>query len=187
MSSTYNTMKNTLDKLNLYSFEGTTVENELKAYAYVLDKLNGDLEEMLCECFIDTAESFGLANREIVFGEEKSNLDVSKRRKMLKLRESICMSSFTVEKIKEAISSFGLDFVMTEYPSQYMVRVDAVGDYSKKEQAFIQKEIEKIIPAHLTVQVIFGGPTWDESDAKNNSFTGIDSLDYTWDEIDNMD
>ncbi len=187
MSSTYDTMKNTLEKLNLYSFDGTTVDCEIRAYAYVLDKLNAELSQMLSECFIDSAESYGLKNREIVFTRERSDLDVIKRRQMLKLRESICMTSFTVEKIREAIKSFGLDAVITEFPSLYLVRVDAVGDYSLIEQAWIQKEIEKIMPAHLSVQVIFSGPTWDESDAKGNTFASIDSLDFTWDEIDSMD
>lgn len=187
MVSAYTSMTNALNKLNLYSFDDTNVSYELKVYAYFLDELNNEILILLNECFIDSASSYGLENRELIIGAKREDLSVEERRDMLKLRESICMSSFTVEKIKEAINSFGLKCEIFEYPSLYLVRVDAVGDYSTAQQAWIRTEIEKIMPAHLEVQVIFSGPTWNESDSKNNTFTAIDSLDYTWNEIDNME
>lgn len=187
MKSAYSNMTSALQKLHIYSFDNTNVSNEIKTYAYFLNKLNEEILTLLNECFLCSASSYGLSNRELIIGAVREDLSVEKRRDMLKLRESICMSSFTVDKIKEAIHSFGLKCEIYEYPSLYIVRIDAVGDYSKAEQAWIKSEIEKIIPAHLSVQVIFSGPTWDDSDAKNNTFFAIDNLNYSWNEIDNMD
>lgn len=187
MSDTYISMKNALSTLSLYDFDDTNISNELKVYAYVLDELNNELNVMLDECFIDTASSYGLSQRELIIGDVRNDLSVDKRREMLKLRESICKSSFTVEKIKESLKSFGLQFELKEYPSLYIVNIDARGSYSAKEQVWIRNEVEKIMPAHLTAQVIFGGPTWEVSDNKNNTFSYIDSLSYTWDTIDNLE
>lgn len=187
MSDTYVSIKNALTPLSLYDFEGTNISNELKVYAMVLDELNDELCTMLDECFIDTASSYGLSQRELIIGDVRDDLSVEKRREMLKLRESICKSSFTVEKIKESLKSFGLQFELKEYPSLYIVNVNAFGSYSQKEQAWIQNEVEKIMPAHLITQVVFCGPTWDQSDSKNNTFSYIESLDLSWDEIDNLE
>lgn len=187
MSDTYTSMKNSLSTLSIYEFEGTNISNELKAYALVLDEINAELSEMIDECFIDTASSYGLSQRELTIGAVRDDLTIDKRREMLKLRESICKSSFTVEKIKESLRSFGLQFELKEYPSLYIVNVDARGSYSQKEQAWIRTEVEKIMPAHLSIQVIFCGPTWDESDSKDNTFSYIESLCYSWDTIDNLE
>lgn len=187
MRDTYTSMKKALEPLVLYDFDDTNISNELKAYAFVLDEINRDIEEMLNECFIDTANSYGLSNRELVIGAQRDDLSVAKRREMLRLREGICKSSFTLEKIEESLKSFGLLYELKEYPSLYIVSVNARGSYSKKEQAWIQNEVEKIMPAHLIVQVIFCGPTWEQSDSKNNTFSTIDSLNLSWDEIDNLE
>ncbi len=187
MKDTYTSMTQALSAFNLYSFDNTNISRELRVYAHFLNELNNELQTLLDECFIDSASSYGLSIRELIIGTERTDLSTAQRREMLKLRESICKSSFTVEKIKESIRSFGLDFKIFEYPSLYIVRVDAVGDYTKEERAWITSEIEKIMPAHLGVQVVFGGPTWEKSDNNNKTFLEIDTLNYTWHEIDNID
>ena len=96
MRDTYTSMKKALEPLVLYDFDDTNISNELKAYAFVLDEINRDIEEMLNECFIDTANSYGLSNRELVIGAQRDDLSVAKRREMLRLREGICKSSFTL-------------------------------------------------------------------------------------------
>lgn len=187
MIDAYTSMTDVLSRISLYSFDDTNVSYELRAYACVLDKLNEELMTMLNECFIDTAQSYGLSQRELIIGAERTDLSVEKRREMLKLRESICKSSFTVSKIKESLSSFGLTCEVYEYPPLYTVIVDAVGDYSKPEQAWIRSEVEKIMPAHLHVEVVFGGPSWEKSDTNNYTFSYVDSLNYTWESIDNLE
>ena len=187
MGDSYNSMAKSLGALSLYDLESENISNELKAYAFIIDEINDELIEMLQECFIDTASTYGLANRELIIGAVRDDLTIEKRREMLKLRESITKSSFTVEKIKESLRSFGLEFELHEYPSLYIVNVNAKGSYTTEEQAWIRSEINKIMPAHLQVQVVFCGPTWEQSDENDSTFSYIDSLDYTWDTIDNLD
>lgn len=188
MKDPYISMKESLSTLSLYSFDKTNIVYELEAYALMLDKLNSELEKMLKECFIDTADSYGLENRELIIGVKRDDLTISKRREMLKLRESIDQSSFTVDKIKKSLSSFGLvDYTLKEFPYLYTVVIDTLGSYTEPQKAWIRSQVEKIMPAHLNAYVVFNGPTWQQSDTKNNSFSYIDSLDYKWEEIDNLE
>lgn len=186
MISSYNSMKNVLSMLNLYSFDSTNIRNELLAYSHALDGVNVGLAELIEECFVDTAYTYGLSNRELLFGALRDDVSYLKRRTMLKGRENITSTYFTLPKIKKALKSFGLECEIIEYPSLYTVVINAIGEYSKNQQAWINSEVLKIMPAHLNVQVIFDGVSWDESDSKNNTFSTIDNLNYTWNTIDNL-
>ncbi len=185
MKGAFESMKESLSRLNLYDFDNTNISNEMKAYAFVIDSLYEQLCLMLRECFIETAQTFGLSNREMIIGAKVENDNVESRRKMLMLRESINQSSFTVEKIKESLNSFGLECKVIEYPSLYTVVIDTIGEYPEDKRVWISSEIQKIMPAHLIVEVIFNGASWELSDSKNNTFSYIDSLGLTWEEIDN--
>lgn len=186
MSKSYDRMKSVLTKLDLYDFENTTVSFELKAYASVLDEVNDQLFSMLDECFIDSANSYGLSMREQIIGSIRTDLSLKERRNMLKLRENIDMSSFTPDKIKEALSSFNLDCTLYEYPSLYKVVIVANGEYKAEQQAWIQTQVEKIMPAHLEVYIVFDGMTFEQIDTKDNTYSFIDSLDYTWADIEKL-
>lgn len=184
MKDAYSSMCGALAPLSLYKFDDTNVSYELLSYALVIDEMNTKLVEMLKECFLETASDYGLSNREIVIGAVRDDLGANKRRNMLKLRESITSSSFTLSEMKRAIESFGLQGEIYEYPSLFTVVIKAEGSYSLHQQAWIRAQVEKIMPAHLSVQVVFGGPTWEDSDTKNNTFEYIDSLNLTWNNID---
>lgn len=185
MISSFESMRESLSKLNLYDFSKANISNELKTYAWFFDMLKEELCTMLNECFVDTAQSYGLSEREAIIGAKRDGVSILERRNMLLLRESINKSSFTVSKIKESLKSFGLECEVYEYPSQYTVVLDSIGDYSKSQIAWIKTEVEKIMPAHLNVEIIINGATWSYSDSKDNTFSYIDSLDMTWNEIDN--
>lgn len=186
MKSAYTSMVEALTPLSIYEFENTNVGYELLSYSLVLDEINEKLTKLLDECFIESASDYGLENRELIIGAVRNDLSVDKRRSMLKLRESITSSSFTLSEIKKSLESFGLQSKIYEYPSLYIVVIDAIGSYSTELQAWIRSQVEKIMPAHLQVQVVFGGPTWEQSDTKDNTFSYIDSMGLTWGDIDNI-
>ena len=186
MKSYFDTMKKALHSTSLYEVDYNYLWYELMTYASEIDTINADIIDMLNECFINTASSYGLSNRELVIGALRDDLDIEKRREMLTLRERIDTSCFTVPKIKQALESFGLEFELIEYPSLYTVVVDTIGHYDKKQQTWIRNEVRKIMPAHLSVDVIFNGLRWQTIDLKNNTFSYMDSLFMTWKEIDNL-
>ncbi len=184
---TYILMKEALYPLDLYSFDDTKISYELMAYSVVFDELNNELCTMLSERFVQSASSYGLSEREIVVGAQREDLNIEERREMLMLRNSLDNNSFTLSKIKNALKSFGLSCNVYEYPNQFVIVLDAIGTYKSEQQAWIRAEVQKIMPAHLQVQVIFGGPSWDTIDQNNNTYAYLDSLDMTWDSIDNLE
>lgn len=187
MKSSFENMRAVLSRTSLYDIDAKNVSNELMAYADVFDEVNKELRNMMDECFVSTAKSFGLSNRERVIGKVRDDLDELKRREMLLLRGAMNSQCFTVKSIKEALKSFGLVFSLYEFPSQSTVVLDAIGEYSDAQKAWICSQVQKIMPAHLFVQVIFSGPTWTDIDTNNNTFDAIDSKNYIWQEIDNLD
>ena len=187
MKGSYERMSGVLGKLFLYNFSGTEVMCEIKAYASVIDEMNNTLNKMILECFTDTASSYGLEQKELMIGAVRDDLSVEKRRSMLKLRESIDASSFTPDKIRKSLDSFGLEYVLHEYPSLYIVVVDAVGEYSDAQKSWIRNQVKKIMPAHLEVQVVFNGIRWATIDSENRTFGTMDDYDLTWEEIDDLE
>lgn len=187
MKQAYKSMCEALKPLGLYSFESTNVSNELLTYAVMIDELNNTLNDLLSECFIDTAEDLGLSQREKVIGAVRGDLSIDKRRSMLKLRESINLSSFTPSKIKKSLESFGLTCEVYEFPTLFTAVVDATGKYTVAQKAWIRSQVEKIMPTHLQVQVVFNGPSWAQIDEYNNNFSYINIKNYSWEQIDNLE
>lgn len=187
MKDAYKSMCDALSPLGLYSFDSTNVKNELLSYAVAIDELNRMLVEILDECFIDSAQDFGLSQRELIIGAQRDDLSIEKRRSMLKLRESISLSSFTPSKISKSLESFGLSCEVYEFPSLYITVIDATGKYTSAQKAWIRSQVEKIMPAHLQVQVVFNGPSWAQIDENDNNFSYMNIRNYTWEEIDNLE
>ena len=54
-------MKNKLSAIGIYNIEnGSNIYNELKAYSVELDRIFSELDTMLREYFIETAQSYGI-------------------------------------------------------------------------------------------------------------------------------
>lgn len=185
--NSYNSMTDKLKKTAIYRFGSTNISSEILTYAIEFDRLNDNIDEMLRECFISTACDYGISLRELVIGAVRDDLDIEKRRQMLTMRECININDFNISGIQKALNSFNVDSIITEYPSFNMVTVNAIGGYTQKERSWIKTEIEKIMPAHLDVQIIFNGLSWEEFDNKDITFSELDGKDMTWDEIDNFE
>lgn len=156
MKSSFDSMKFLLLSANIYNLDDSNVSDELRAYACILDEYYEKIKTMLSECFIDTASSYGLDIREKILGAIRDDLSVEKRREQLKIRECIDGSSFSKEKIEEALKSFGLsDFEIVERASQYIVDVNIYTTHTDAQKAWIKSQIKKIMPAHLFVNINF--------------------------------
>ncbi len=187
MRSSIQTMRKALESTKLYSTQDNNLSDELEVYKMIIDRLNNEIINLINECFVQTASGFGLENREMIIGAVRDDLTVDKRRQMLCRREAIDSSCFTPDKIKESLYSFGLDFELYEYPTLLEIVIIAEGEYSKEQQAWIRTQVQKIMPAHQQVHVIFNGPSWADIDSTSNSFLSMDNHNMTWEEIDNLD
>ncbi len=173
---------------DIYNLEpGTNVHNELSAYAAALDAHRENLDAVLRECFLSTAETYGIELREKVFGSPRTDYSITDRRNMLMLRNSIGESDFTLDGFDKIMQSLGVtDYTVTEMPTLQTVSVSIGGSYNSRDKAWIINEVTKFVPAHIRCNVYFGGKTWSELDALVGTYAEFDSNNYTWAQLNNL-
>lgn len=121
-----------------------------------------------------------------MFGPPRGDLSVAERRERLKKRMSLNDGDFTPAGIRKALDSFGLEYVISEFPAQNRLEITAQTRYSQAERAFISRETAKIVPAHLEFQLVFNTLMWSELDARDKTFAELDNDDLRWEEIDSL-
>ena len=181
----YESMKSTMAPLKIYSADAQDLDRELTVYADEIERLYTELDGMFGERFISTAEDIGLRVYEELFGPERSELSAQQRREMLMLRMNLGEGDFTPAGISRALDSLGIDYTVSEFPALNRLNITAATeDYSEAEQAFIEREISKIIPAHLEFQITFNTLMWSQLDDMDRTFSAIDSENLTWKQLD---
>lgn len=151
----YTSMKNKLHPIGLYNVtDSSNVSAELKAYAEGLDKLFNMLDEMTREYFIDTAEGYGLSERERFTTRERSEYSIEKRREMLKIQEQMMGNDCSPNTFRKILEGCGLsDFEITENFSEQTVIItinDTLADETKK---YVEERINAEFPVHLIITI----------------------------------
>lgn len=181
-----NNMKRALAPIGAYNTSGRELNAELRAYADELELLYELLDGVLPERFTATAGDEGLSVYEGYFGPARTDKTIAERRQMFRERLSLGGSDFTPAGVRQALDSFGLEYVITEFPSAYQLTILAATDHDRAEQRFISREVAKIIPAHIEYQLLFNTATWSELDARDLTFAQWESENMTWDDIDSI-
>ena len=133
---------------------------------------------------LSSAESYGIELREKVLGDLKDFYPLSKRREMLRIRNIFGESDFTPSAIGRFLNGVGVtDYNITENPANNIISVSIGGSYSDSEAKWIKKQVEDILPAHLTAFVYFGGKTWRDFELQDKTFAQLDALDLKWKDI----
>lgn len=187
--SSLNSMKQKLRPLGFYDLnDDSLISAELSAYAVVLNEISATLAEIERECFVNTAESYGLGMLERMLGPEQTNKSIEERRNQLLYRSAITANDFTKSSLEKALLAAGLDGSIVEYPAQNSVHINCSGlTNGSLDKAAAQKMVEEFLPAHLECIFNFGTLQWDSIDALGNTFDAMDARGLTWDEIDNFD
>lgn len=185
MMAVLDNLKNRLAPIGVYREDAPVLTWELIAYAAELERLYTELSVMFRERFIDTAQDEGLRAYELLFGPERTGESTEERRRLLKLRMELGDGDFTPAGIRKALDSIGIQYTISEFPHLNKLNVIAVSDHAPAQQAWIRREVSKIIPAHIEFQLTFNTMTWQQWDALDRTFSAIDTEDQTWDQIDN--
>lgn len=129
---------------------------EIKAFSVGLDMIFNELDEMLREYFIYTAQSYGLTERERFTGAVRDDLSVEKRRELLKIREQTNEKFCTPEAFNKILQGYGLGgFELIENPQKNALTVKIYDALDEQNKAWVNKMIENDFPAHLAVTVDF--------------------------------
>ncbi len=178
-----------LRTLGIYNLDDpdSNIALELKVYASELERLKENTVEMLNECFVESASGYGLSNLEEIFSEVRSDLSAETRRQMLLKRISLNNNDFTLDGIKKALESFNLEYTISEYPSYNRLVIIADTNYTIAQKEWIKAEVEKIVPSHLELSLVFNSLSWEELEAEDLTFAAIDNKDITWNEFDSLE
>ena len=177
-------MKAAMSTVKLYDTDAPNLSAELSAYGDELDRMQVQLDGLLPERFLLTAGDRGLSAYEEMFGPVRSELSLADRRRLLHLRLTLGGGDFTPAGIRQALDSFGLDYVITEFPALDRLNIIAQTNYTKAQQNLILQETKKIIPAHLEFQLVFNSLTWAQLDARDKTFAALDNDNLTWEQFD---
>ena len=129
---------------------------EIKAFSVGLDMIFNELDEMLREYFIDTAQSYGITERERFTGAVRDDLSIEKRRELLKTREQTNEKFCTPEAFNKILQGYGLGgFELIENPQENALIVKIYDALDEQNKAWVNKMIENDFPAHLAVTVDF--------------------------------
>ena len=184
---TIDRMKEALEPVKLYDTDAPGLSAELRTYAAELDRIDTMHERLLREMFLSTAQSEGLGEYELIFGPERISESLSERREKLMMRLTLGGGDFTVSGVSQALDSFGLDYIISEFPSLNRLNIIAQADYSKPEQNYIKREVGKIIPSHIAYQLVFNTLKWSQLDARDKTFAQLDGDNLTWKQIDEIE
>ena len=151
----YTSMKSKLAPTGLYGLEpGSEVDCELTAYAAGLQPLFQQLDEIEREAFIVTAQTYGLSERELFTGSEKSDLPVETRRSYLLTSEHSLGGEASLEGFKAYLSKCGISqFTVRENVSHRAVQIFIDDNLTDGEKSLVRKKITGTFPVHLNVTV----------------------------------
>lgn len=182
-------MKSKLEPLCLYNFSDSSLVNkELKAYVEGLNNLYDMLKELEKECFISTAQDYGLSLREKMYSSVRSNLTIDERREMLNYRYSITSNDFNKQSIEKALIAAGIRGYIIEVPKENKIYINCLELFDTMvTKNMAQEEAEKFLPAHLLYDFDFRPLQWIQIEDKNMTFSQMDAKDLTWNEIDSYE
>ncbi|WP_283610841.1 hypothetical protein [Faecalispora anaeroviscerum] len=171
--------------LRLYRMDGSSrVEAELSAVAEGLDLVYQALENLTQEAFVPTAQGVGLAMLERTFGSERTDLPLELRREMLLYRGAVTVNDNTKQSVERALLSVGLRAQLWESPREQKLYVICYEVLDQKMTRYRLKESAlRFLPAHLEIIFDFGKVTWDYLHKTEKTFLKLAELEYTWEQI----
>lgn len=155
--NSFESMKTKLEGTGLYDITAkSNIGAELLAYAEGLDPVFDMLEMMERELFIDTAEDFGIAERERFVGKVREGYSIEKRRDMLKISEQKVGGKCTPDDFKQIVRGYGVEnFTFQEAPSRNRLAINISDSKTDAEKKYIEKCVNADFPLHLNVIISY--------------------------------
>lgn len=156
MMSSFESMKAKLESTGIYSVTDTSnIKKELTAYAEGIDRVFDELKIMERECFIETAESYGLSERERFVGADRSGETLEKRRELLETAEQL-RGDCTVDSFEKVLRGYGVEnFSFSENPTGSYIIINIYDNFTTEQRAVIRSRMNEDFPAHINVTVYF--------------------------------
>ena len=174
-------LRDLLEPLGVYRWEGSFQWGELKSAGAVLDGVGEALALLRQEMNPATAQGEGLDRREALFARTPVHYTTDLRRQAIAALLRIGGDCFTLTDINNTISGCGIKALAQEKDRFGYIRIifpDVAGIPEGFEQ--IREIILDIIPCHLDVEFYFRYLTWAECEAYGYTWAIVHERDYTW-------
>lgn len=151
----FNSMKSKIDALGIYDItNGKNIYAELKAYSVVIDELFTELDEMLRELFVDTAQTYGIDTRELLLGKIKDEFPLEQRREILKIYEQMMGGKCTPKAFDMILKGYGLtNFSVVEGPTHNRLVINVNDAVTLEQKKLVEDQVKADFPSHLTITI----------------------------------
>lgn len=167
-------------------YNGNVFNKIYKSQEYQLGVLYWQIDDLLKQCFIDTA-TWGLVYWEEEYGITTNlNYSYEERREVVKAKkrgQGTCTKSL-IKNVAEAFSGGECNVIENTAPYTFTIQFVGIKGIPKNMQGLINV-IDEIKPAHLIYDFKYTYTSWDYLDSKN--LTCNDAEKITWDDIEIYD
>lgn len=155
-------MSEKLNPLGIYNItQSSNIFKELSAYAAALDVHRENLKTILRECFISSAESYGIEIREKAIGDLRTSYSLENRRNMLALRSSLNENDFTRAGLSKFLNCMGVsDYSISETPRDSYIFILIGNAFPESDKRWILNQLYLFLPSHLKAAVRINGELW---------------------------
>ena len=154
----YESIKNKLSATEIYDIkQGGLIDAEIRAYAVALQVAYDKVDVLLRECFVQTAESYGLEQLESMARTYMNGDTLEIRRNKLINRLQINPSIIGKDALKKQVASLGLECNITENIADSKIYVDILTEVADDKKEFLKAELLRFAPLHLIMYVTFNG------------------------------
>lgn len=171
-----------LRPLGVYDLGAKSVNRgELGVYGAELDLACGQLEELLREMSLTTAEGYGLERVEELLPYCPVSETAEDRRRALAALLRIGGDSFTLSAINDTLSGCGINALAAEGTQPGYVEV-GFPDVAGIPAAFegLRAIIEEILPCHLEITYVFWYNTWGTLAEKVSTWGEAEAAGKSW-------
>lgn len=160
---------------------------ELKSYAAGFQSLGDEIETLLEENFVQTAQNEGLDEIEKKYDLGFISNDPQERKKGIMAASKIAPGSFTQKSIEEflaeTVGEFELEASYANSTVSILIKNKGLSSYFVE---WVKRTLPKIITAELSLTITVDGLTWLKIEEKNLTWLEMDNMNYTWEDIENM-
>ena len=141
-------------KFKIYSKDNVNLQGEMYAFSKGLEIVGNRLETMEKECFVSTAEDYGLTVKERYFDSITRADNIRDRREMLLSILSVNETDFNLSGMKKFMGQFPVNSEITEFATtkRILITFDK-NDWIVNNFDFVKSCVEDFFPSHLEFQL----------------------------------
>lgn len=150
----YSRMMDIICKFKCYSKDNVILQGELFAFAKGIELIGNRLKNMERECFVSTAEDYGLTTKERYFDSIQRTDNIEDRREMLLSILSVDETDFNLNGMKKFMKQFPVTSNITEFATSNRILITfANNDWIVENFDFVKSCVEDFFPSHLDYQL----------------------------------